>query len=101
MLAPVAEAQTAYRRIPAPGNVQLGITVTVALQPGTYDWAEQAVDTAWAGGPFSGLRRISTVASPPAPVTPPPTPPVTAAPIVIPTRTPIGDSVLDRVDAGG
>jgi hypothetical protein len=35
------------------GNVQLGTNAIFDLPPGSYFWAVQAVDSAWAGGPFA------------------------------------------------
>ena len=42
-----------FRLLPALGNVQLGTNAFLNLQPGTYYWSVQAVDAAFAGGPFA------------------------------------------------
>ncbi len=53
VLSPQANLTGGFRRLPALGNAQLGTNATLELPPGTYFWAVQAVDGAWAGGPFA------------------------------------------------
>jgi hypothetical protein len=53
VLSPQANLSDGWRRLPALGGVQLDTNATLALPPGTYFWAVQAVDSAWAGGPFA------------------------------------------------
>ncbi len=54
---PMADLDSGYRRLPALGNTNLGITATLGgldLPPfSTYYWSVQAVDSAWAGSPFA------------------------------------------------
>lgn len=64
-------AATGHRQIVAPGNVGSRTTLTLTnLASGTYYWSVQAVDSAFAGGPFAteetfvvhGRPNISTIA---------------------------------------
>jgi O-glycosyl hydrolase len=48
-----AEATNGWRRLPAMGNAQLGLTAGLTLPPGKYYWSVQAVDTAFAGSLFA------------------------------------------------
>jgi bacillolysin len=51
---PMASTATGYRRVAQMGNQNLGTTASLTgLGPGTYYWAVQAVDSAFAGSPFS------------------------------------------------
>ena len=50
---PHANRASGWRRLPALGNVTSSTNATLDLPLGTYYWAVQAVDGAWAGGPFS------------------------------------------------
>ncbi|MEM7537240.1 MAG: VCBS repeat-containing protein, partial [Chloroflexota bacterium] len=52
-VSPMADIGTGYRRIPAMGNAQHGLTATVELGGGTYTWTVQAIDSAFAGSPFA------------------------------------------------
>jgi len=59
IVAPMALITDGYRLLPAFGNVQHGLTATLALtQPGVYSWAVQAVDTAFAGGAWSAEQTL-------------------------------------------
>lgn len=50
----MADGPTGWRRIVAPGNAGTRLNLKVAgLPPGTYYWSVQAVDHAFAGGPFA------------------------------------------------
>lgn len=50
----MADGATGWRRIVAPGNAGTRLNLKVAgLPPGTYHWSVQAVDHAFAGGPFA------------------------------------------------
>jgi HYR domain/FG-GAP-like repeat len=53
VLSPMARLGTGWRRIPALGGAQLNLFATLRLPAGTYTWAVQAVDSAWAGGSFA------------------------------------------------
>lgn len=53
ILAPHADTADGFRRLPAFGNAQLGTEAQLDLAPGIYYWSVQAVDTAFAGGPFA------------------------------------------------
>jgi len=48
-----SDLATGLRRLAGPGNVGYGTTHFLNLPPGTYYWSVQAVDTGYAGGPFS------------------------------------------------
>ena len=53
IVSPQANRASGWRRLPALGNAPSGTNATLELPLGTYYWAVQAVDGAWAGGPFS------------------------------------------------
>ena len=64
MLSPMAEIYSGQRRLPARGPAQPGISQTIkGLLPGTYCWSVQAIDTAFAGSPFS--KPVATFTIPP------------------------------------
>ncbi|MBI4917566.1 MAG: VCBS repeat-containing protein [Acidobacteria bacterium] len=50
---PMADLGSGLRRLPALGNAQHGTMARLKLLQGTYYWAVQAIDTAFAGSPFS------------------------------------------------
>jgi hypothetical protein len=54
ILPPMASVATGWRQVPAMGNGNLGTSALLtSLQPGTYYWSVQAIDTAFAGSPFA------------------------------------------------
>lgn len=53
VLSPMANLGVGWRRLPTLGNAGPGLTATLRLPPGTYYWSVQAVDSAFAGGPFA------------------------------------------------
>ena len=60
VLPPLA-ASSGRRRVVALGNAEHGTTAVFrALPSGTYYWSVQAVDGAFAGGPFAAERSFST-----------------------------------------
>ena len=48
-----ANPMTGYRRVVQPGDTFTNAWKTSALSPGTYYWAVQAIDSGFAGSPFS------------------------------------------------
>jgi uncharacterized repeat protein (TIGR01451 family) len=61
---PMANVNTGYRRVPALGNIQGGLTASLTLPIGDYNWNVQAVDSAWAGGAFApGIHSFSIVST--------------------------------------
>jgi hypothetical protein len=53
-----------WRRLPALGNANENLTWSVTLPGnGAYYWSVQAVDTAWAGGPWAGGEVIANGSS--------------------------------------
>jgi uncharacterized repeat protein (TIGR01451 family) len=64
-LAPMSNASTGYRRIPALGNANHGLTAAYnTLAPGNYAWSVQAIDSAFAGGAWATAGSFSVVATP-------------------------------------
>ncbi|MBI4915255.1 MAG: VCBS repeat-containing protein [Acidobacteria bacterium] len=64
ILSPMASVATGWRHVPAMGNANLGTTALLSsLEPGTYFWSVQAVDTAFAGSPFAPEATF-TIAAP-------------------------------------
>ena len=63
VVSPHANLATGYRRLAQLGNAQHGLTAFLTnLQPGaTYYWCVQAVDTAFAGGPFSAETSFTII----------------------------------------
>ncbi len=61
-----AQAREDGRRLlPAIGNAQMRTNLLIeALAPGTYYWSAQAIDTAFAGGPFAPERTFTVGSSP-------------------------------------
>ncbi len=53
IVGPMANTVNGYRRLPALGNAQHGLTATLTLSSGTYYWSVQAIDTTWAGSAFA------------------------------------------------
>ena len=54
VVSPHADSVTGFRRVPKPGNAQQRLSFTLTnLASGYYYWSVQAVDSAFAGGPFS------------------------------------------------
>jgi hypothetical protein len=54
---PAANLTNGFRRVAAMGNVQLGTNAVLTnLALGTYYWSVQAVDSAFAGSPFSATN---------------------------------------------
>jgi hypothetical protein len=66
---PQADTASGFRLTPALGNVQLGTNGLLSLAPGVYYWSVQAIDGAFAGGPFAAEMTFTV---------PTPTPPVLA-----------------------
>ncbi len=54
-----------YRQVVALGNANQGISATLILPPGAYTWSVQAVDSAFAGSPFSAEGSFKIVGPPP------------------------------------
>jgi hypothetical protein len=52
-----------FRLVPRLGNAQMRTNTVLNLPPGTYYWSVQAIDTAFAGGPFA--MEASFVVPPP------------------------------------
>ncbi len=75
---PMSNAATGYRRLPQMGNAGQGVTATLQLAPGTYYWSVQAVDSAFAGGPFAAEQSFTI---PPASMWGTPTATATATPV--------------------
>lgn len=68
VMGPQADLATGYRRLPALGNTQQG-TNFVLLVPtnfpgGVYSWTVQAVDSAFAGGPFAAAGILEYAGDP-------------------------------------
>lgn len=54
VVSPHADTATGFRRVPKLGNAQHRLfSILTKLPPGCYYWSVQAVDTAFAGGPFA------------------------------------------------
>jgi len=58
-LAPMADAGSGDRRLPALGNAQSGLTATLTLPDGEYRWRAQAIDAAWAGGAWAAANSFA------------------------------------------
>jgi hypothetical protein len=59
VVSPEADLATGFRRVPARGSYQPGVHGLLRDLPlGVYYWSVQAVDTAFAGGPFSAESRF-------------------------------------------
>lgn len=69
VISPMADPVTGFRRVPQLGNAQerLFSYVTNLTVGTTYYWSVQAIDTAWAGGPFA-TETSFTITTPPPPV---------------------------------
>lgn len=63
IVSPQAELSTGFRRLAAAGNAGARTQADLRLPPGTYFVSVQAVDSAWAGGPFSAEIAFSTLPS--------------------------------------
>jgi predicted nucleotidyltransferase len=87
---PMAHATTGYRRIPAMGNAQHGLTALLkSPPPGTYSWSVQAVDSAFAGSSFATEQSFVISAPTPTPTfTSTPTPTTTLTPTATSSPTP-------------
>jgi len=60
IVSPQADAGTGFRRVPALGNCQLRTSASLQnLRPGVYYWSAQAIDGAFAGGPFAAESTFS------------------------------------------
>lgn len=59
VVSPAANTFTGFRRLSALGNVTSGTSAWLNLPAGTYYWSVQAIDTSFAGGPFSPERSIT------------------------------------------
>jgi hypothetical protein len=53
VLSPMADAATGYRRVVGRGPLNHATDLTLTLPFGTYYWGVQAIDSAYAGSPFS------------------------------------------------
>jgi hypothetical protein len=51
-VSPMADLATGWRRVPRRGPIQTTSCVLTNMPPGIYYWSVQAIDTAFAGGPF-------------------------------------------------
>jgi plastocyanin len=61
IVAPMADQQTGFRRLPAPGSQGFGTTALLKFLPvGTYYWSVQAVDGVFGASPFA-LEQTFTV----------------------------------------
>ncbi|MBI3417176.1 MAG: VCBS repeat-containing protein [Verrucomicrobia bacterium] len=58
-------AANGFRRLPALGNAQLSTSAKLDLPVGTYYWSVQAIDGAFAGGPFSSESTFSVASAVP------------------------------------
>ena len=63
---PMANQSSGLRRIAAMGNAQQGLTATYNfnLTPGNYAWSVQAIDHAYAGGPWATAGSFAVTAAP-------------------------------------
>ncbi|MFN0158615.1 MAG: FG-GAP-like repeat-containing protein [Bacteroidota bacterium] len=62
LIPPMAKIATGQRLIPAPGLTNANRTRLLKnLSPGTYYWSVQAIDNAFAGGPFSTEQSFTVV----------------------------------------
>ncbi len=60
VVSPMADTSTGWRRLPALGNAQQGLTARLDnLPPGVYDWSVQAIDTAFLGGAWANAGSFS------------------------------------------
>ncbi|MDI7276155.1 MAG: FG-GAP-like repeat-containing protein, partial [Anaerolineae bacterium] len=64
MVPPMADLASGWRRLPALGNANHRLTTTLALPPGSYYWSVQAIDGAFAGGPFGAEGRFTVLSGP-------------------------------------
>lgn len=64
-LSSMSDLSTGYRRLPAPGSVGANNEITLSFPLGTYYWRVQAVDSFYAGSPFSaeGTFTVHTVSA--------------------------------------
>jgi len=71
ILSPMADPVTGFRRVPQLGNAQerLFSYLTNLTFGTTYYWSVQAIDTAWAGGPFAPETSFTIIPVPPTVIT--------------------------------
>lgn len=63
VMSPQADLDSGRRLLPQTGNAPHGTTARLVLPAGKYYWSVQAIDTAFAGGPFSSEASF-TIANP-------------------------------------
>lgn len=61
VVSPHADLTTGFRRLAASGNAGPGTNALLRLPPGNYFMSVQAVDGAWAGGPFTIETAFTTL----------------------------------------